>query len=477
MSEARPDDETKAIEGVPPESWESAVHAAQAIVRPLERFLHVEAASGILLLIAAAIAMIWANSPWHDSYHALWHTKVALGIGSYNFTHDLHFWINDGLMVIFFFVVGLEIRREIHSGELSDFKRASLPVAAAVGGMVVPALIYISFNRGSPDAMQGWGVPMATDIAFAVGVLALLGKRVPAALRVLLLALAIIDDVGAILVIALFYSSGVTLIGLAMAALGVMIILAMQRFGIRSPLLYVFPGIVVWAGMLQAGIHPTIAGVIIGLLTPVRPWLGGKRFLDAADRAITEFKEKLRPDVDQHDLAVPLGHLKQARREALSPVLRLELALHPWVSFVIMPIFALANAGVTLGGMSMGSGNEAAVGLGVGLGLALGKPVGIVAASLLAVWVGLSALPRGLDWRGLLVVGMVGGIGFTMALFIAALAFPSNAELLAVAKVAVLIGSAAAGVMGLVFGVIFLPRTHPKDIAQTVREAELSTEM
>lgn len=445
----------------PPEAWERACAAAQTIVKPLKRFLHVQAASGILLLIAAVAAMIWANSPWQHSYHHLWHAPITLGFADFTFRTDLHFLINDGLMVLFFFVVGLEIRRELHEGELADFKRASLPIAAAVGGMAVPALVFLALNYSEPDALRGWGVPMATDIAFAVGVLALLGKRVSASLRVLLLALAIIDDVGAILVIALFYSTGVAFSGLAIAALGVLAIMIMQRLGIRSPLVYVPPGVVIWAGMLTAGIHPTIAGVVIGLLTPVRPWFGGRGFVKEANRSLETFRQQLRPEVDQHELARSLDRLDQARREAFSPVVRLEVAMHPWVCFFIMPIFAFANAGVTLGEVNIVSGSGVSLGAGIILGLALGKPIGIVGASFLVSALGLAQFPRGVDWRGLLVVGAVGGIGFTMSIFIADLAF-SNPELLGVAKLSVLVASLLAGTFGFVAGLLLLPKKHPR---------------
>ena len=250
-------------EALPPGTSFRARRFALQIVGPVGRFLHIEASSGILLLVAAVVALVWANSPWASTYEHLLHTQISLGFGEYAFTRTVHFWINDILMVVFFFVVGLEVRREMYEGELSEARRAALPIAAALGGMLVPAAIYFSLNAGSPGE-RGWGVPMATDIAFAVGVLALLGRRVPAALRVLLLALAIIDDIGAILIIALFYSSGVALSGLVIVAFGVATVVVMKRVGLRNPLLYVVPGILVWGGMLRAGIHPTIAGKITG---------------------------------------------------------------------------------------------------------------------------------------------------------------------------------------------------------------------
>ena len=442
----------------PPEAWEPARQAARSIMRPLERFLHVEAASGVLLLAAAVVAMVWANSPWQQSYVHLWHTPIGIQLGQFGFTRSLHFWINDGLMVIFFFVVGLEVRREIYGGELSDLKRATLPVAGAVGGMVVPAGIYLAFNA-SGTARQGWGIPMATDIAFAVGILALLGSRVPAALRIMLLALAIIDDIGAILVIALFYSEGISWLGLGVVAVGIGLVILMQRIGVRRTGAYVFSGLVIWAGMYGAGVHPTIAGVILGLLTPARAWFGRQGFVTTACAAIEEVKQAASDD-DPHAVTAPLARVARAGREAISPGSRLEAALHPWVAFGIMPLFALANAGVTVGSVDLTTAEGSLIALGIGIGLAFGKPVGIVAASLITSKLGLCQLPRGVGYRGLLVVGSVAGIGFTMALFIAQLAFPGIASL-SVAKLSVLVGSLVAGVAGILLGLLLLDPPAP----------------
>ncbi len=444
------------------------------LVRPVEKFLHVEASSGILLLVTAVIALLWANSPWAPTYEHLLHTPISVGFGEHIFTRTVHFWINEILMVVFFFVVGLEVRRELFEGELSTPRRAALPVAAALGGMLVPSAIYISLTAGSP-AVRGWGIPMATDIAFAVGVLALLGRRVPAALRVLLLALAIIDDIGAILVIALFYSSGVAWSGLVIVGLGIVTVLVMQRVGVRNPFLYVAPGIVVWGGMLHAGIHPTIAGVILGLLTPVRSWFGHEGFVVETERALDSLRSKAASEKDTRKLLPELERINIARREAVPPVTRIEAALHPWVAFGIMPLFALANAGVALGGLGDGSSEATGIALGVGLGLVVGKPLGIVAFSWLAVRIGLASLPRGVSWAGVLIVGCVAGIGFTMSLFIGALAF-MDASMLAIAKLTVLAASAFAGMVGLVVGYRFLPRGPSTDVAGTTPDdAERST--
>jgi NhaA family Na+:H+ antiporter len=462
-------------QSVAPETWAPARRVAAKILGPLERFLHVEAASGIVLLVAALVALAWANSPWSSSYEGLWHTPITVGFGSHVFTQTLHFWINDGLMAIFFFVVGLEIRREMYEGELADLKRAALPVAAAIGGMIAPALIYFAFNTG-PESRQGWGIPMATDIAFAVGVLALLGKRVPPALRVLLLALAIIDDIGAILVIAIFYSSGFSWTGLLVAAGGVLGVLALQRLGVRQTLAYLVPGAVLWMGMFDAGVHPTIAGVILGLLTPVRAWFGKHGFVAAAHEAVEDFRASARDKDDVQELLPPLRRLKHAHREALAPVVRIQAELHPWVAFAIMPLFALANAGVSLQGLEMDSAVSLTVVLGVALGLLIGKPVGILLASFATVKLGICALPRGVAWRGILLVGLVAGIGFTMAIFIAGLAFPGDG-LLAASKLAVLLASGLAGVIGLVAGRVVLPAQPAPGGATTVSEAEARADL
>ncbi|WP_433936483.1 Na+/H+ antiporter NhaA [Sorangium cellulosum] len=458
-----------------PGTWAPARRLAQRVLGPLDRFLHVEAASGIVLLIASVIALAWANSPWGDAYEHFWHVPITIGVGSFVFTQSLHFWINEGLMTIFFFVVGLEIRREIHEGELADLKRAALPIAAAVGGMIAPALLYLSLNA-SPASRHGWGVPMATDIAFAVGVLALLGKRVPPALRVLLLALAIIDDIGAIIVIALFYSSGVAWTGLLIAAGGGLAVLVLQRFGVRRPAAYVAPGAVLWWGMFRAGVHPTIAGVVVGLLTPVRSWFGSHGFLTAARRALDEVGEVAEREGHRADeLLSPLRQIKTAQREALPPVVRLQATLHPWVAYGIMPLFAFANAGVRVDGSSLGHGASGTILLGVMLGLVAGKPLGVFLASFAMVRLGVCALPRGVGWPGIAVVGCVAGIGFTMAIFIAGLAFNDAAQL-AAAKLGVLLASAVAAMIGLLVGRLVLSGAPVPGAARTLQEAETSAE-
>jgi NhaA family Na+:H+ antiporter len=454
----------------PPGSWPFAHKLVRKALGPVESFLAIEAASGIVLLATAVIALLWASSPWRELYAALWHTPIGIRLGPWSFERDLHFWINDGLMTVFFFVVGLEIRREMHRGELSELRRALLPVVAALGGMLVPAAIYFGFNRGLPSA-NGWGVPMATDIAFAVGVLAILGKRVPPALRILLLALAVIDDVGAIVVIAIFYSSSLSWVGFTVGLAGLGGVFALQKLGARSPWLYLAPGMLVWAGAYAAGIHPTIAGVILGLLTPVRVWFGTAAFAAVAERKIDSLRDR---DASEHDVLSKLDDIDRARREAVSPLDRLQHALHVWVAFVIMPLFALANAGVTLGQATLdGAGRPVLVG--VVLGLVVGKPIGVIGLPWLASRVGLVRLPKGVGWRHVAVVGLCAGIGFTMALFIAGLAFGDSAVMPA-AKLAILGASAIAGVAAIIVGRLVMRGEVVDGAARDEHEAEQSTE-
>ena len=453
----------------PPGVWLPARRVAQAMARPIERFLRIQAASGIVLLAVAAVALIWANSPWSHTYYAFWHTPIRIGIGGWTMEESLHFWINDLLMTVFFLLAGLEIKREMVQGALSHPRRAALPIAAAIGGMVVPAAIYAALNATGPGS-GGWGVPMATDIAFAVGVLMLLGKRVPAALRVLLLAFAIIDDVGAILVIAVFYASGFHLAGLAVAGTGLVVLLVYRRVGVRPGVAFMLPLLLLWAGLLQAGIHPTIAGVILGLAVPVHSAVGPEGFIKVAQHALTDFQERVKANEPDEELVEPLNKIAAAQREAVSPAFRGEILLHPWVAYGVMPLFALANAGVNISGLDLGDTGAATVFAGVTLGLLVGKPAGVLFVSWVAVRLGLCVLPRGVDWRGMLVVGLAGGIGFTMAIFISELAF-GGTSLLAVAKLGVLAATALAGGAALLMGRVLLPREQPLEVASITDSA------
>lgn len=463
------------VSAAPPEAWEPLARLTELARRSLDRFLRIEAASGVLLLVAAAVALIWVNSAWGDSYVQLWRTPLGIRIGAFRFERTLEWFVNDGLMVIFFFVVGMEIRCEIHDGELSDWRRAALPTGAALGGMIAPALLYVAIAGAAPTR-SGWGVPMATDIAFAVGVLALLGPRVPAALRVLLLALAVIDDLGAILVIAIFYSSGVSAYGFLIAGLGIAGILAMQFFGIRRKPAYIGPALAAWAGIYVAGVHPTIAGVIVGLLTPVRAWLGQEGFVAGVRAEINRLSRTDASSLPAPELAESLRRVDVDRREAMSPAESLIEALHPLVAFVIMPIFALANAGVSLSGLTLDVASTK-VAVGVSVGLLVGKPVGVLLISGILLRLGVAALPRGLSLRHLIVLGIVAGIGFTMSLFIAQLGF-TDSKLLSAAKLGVLIASAIAALLGLGLGRWLLrPIEEHTGAARTADDAERSTDL
>jgi Na+:H+ antiporter, NhaA family len=457
----------------PPEAWEPLQRLMRAATRPLERFLRIEAASGVLLLLSAAVALVWANSRWSEGYARLWRTPFGIRVGDFVFERSLDWVVSDGLMVIFFFVVGLEIRRELHCGELSEWRRAALPATAALGGMLVPAGLYLTLAR-TPETSSGWGVPMATDIAFAVGILTLLGKRVPAALRVLLLALAVIDDLGAIVVIALFYSSGVALSGLLVAAAALGMVLVMQRLGVRAKLAYVLPALLAWGGVYAAGIHPTIAGVMIGLLTPVRAWLGPDGFVADVRKELKHLEQAAPSSLSAHELVGSLHHVDKARREALSPAESLIESLHPWVAFVIMPVFALANAGVVLEGASLDA-TSWRVATAVAGGLVIGKPVGVLLACWLMLRTKIARLPTGITPRHLVVLGSVAGVGFTMALFIAQLAFV-DVRLLAAAKLGVLVASVIAAAAALLLGRLLLT-TSAAGSAQTADEAESSTDV
>lgn len=430
-----------------------AQQLARRAFATLERFLHVEAVSGFVLLLAALAALAWANSSLADSYDALWHTPLTFGVGSMVFSQSLHFWINDGLMTIFFLVVGMEIRREIHEGALASLRQATLPMAAAVGGVVVPALIYLAFAH-VPQEQNGWAVPTATDIAFAVGVLALLGKSIPSNVRIFLLALAIIDDIIAVLIIAIFYSGGLDYAGFGVAIIGILLVVGLQKIGVGSAYAYVIPGAITWLGVLMTGAHPTLAGVVLGLMTPVRSAPMGERPVDAVKRFSNDlFGSAKAPEQDISNLIDPLKRLRFAQREMVPPVVRVQSALHPWVAFVIMPLFALANAGVGLSGVDLSSEGPYHVMLAVTLALVLGKPLGIVGISWLMVRLGWCELPKGVTWSGITLIGLLAGIGFTMSIFIANLAFVDPGALGA-AKLGILTGSLIAATVGLLWGAV-----------------------
>ena len=397
------------------------------LLSPLESYMSVEAMAGVVLVAAALMAFAWANSPWSDAYLAMKNAHAGISAGAWHFDHSLVHWVNDGLMAVFFFVVGLEIKRELLVGELSDARRAGLSFIAALGGMVVPASIYAVLAWGSPS-IRGWGVPMATDIAFALGLISLLGERVPSALKVLLTALAIVDDLGAVLVIAVFYTHGLSFTNLLMSLFVLVIAFIYGRRKGGRPLVFAVLGLLAWYFMFASGVHATVAGVLLALTVPLRRQVPAEGSSDASRAA------------------------GEAVEHAHSPLHRFEHALHPWVAFAIMPVFALFNAGVPVGG-STGFPLAAPHVSGAFLGLVIGKPIGILLFSYLGVRLGLAALPDGVNWKGIACIGLFGGIGFTMSLFIGNLAFGEGA-LLEQTKTAVLSASLLAGGAGMLFAVL-----------------------
>ena len=435
----------------------SAQRMAAKAFDALEHFLHIEAVGGIVLLAAAAVALIWANTTVDITYEAFWHLPLDISFAGRGISYTLHFWINDILMTIFFLVVGMEIRREMHDGALADLRQAALPCGAALGGVAVPAMIFLAINS-TEELRRGWAVPTATDIDFAVGVLALLGRSIPSSVRVFLLALAIIDDIVAVIIIALFYSNGLDPQGFMIAGVGIAMVLFLQWIGIGAAYAFVIPGAVLWFGLHKAGAHPTLAGVILGLMTPVHINRSVEHSVGTAQSAIKDFAERKQTgSTNTHELMRPVKQLKHAQRELLPPVVRVQMALHPWVAFGIMPLFALANAGVNLKDIEFASDASAAVMIGVSLALVFGKPLGVVLMSWLLVRFGGCRLPDDMNWRWVLLIGCLAGIGFTMSIFIAGLAF-ADKFLLDAAKLGVLAGSTLAGLIGLIYG--FLLKQH-----------------
>ena len=420
----------------------------ERFTRPFQEFAARETSGGILLLLSTLTALVWSNSRWAKSYFALWHTTVSVGFSDFTLSRDLHFWVNDGLMAVFFFVVGLEIKRELLVGELASPRQAALPIAAAVGGVLVPALVYSALNIGGPGA-AGWGIPMATDIAFVIGVMALLGPRVPMGLNVYLTALAIVDDIAAVLVIAFFYTAQITWGALAVAAICVVALLAVNRLAVRHPLPYALLGLLLWLAVLRSGVHATIAGVLLAMTIPSWTELNPSEFLLRSRTVLDHFERTAR-----NEKTVMNDDEQQAAIEALEdsceqvqPLLhRMEHGLHPWVTFLIMPVFALANAGVAFHG-DVFTTLVQPVPLGVVLGLLLGKPIGITLASWLAVRSRLGSLPDGITWVQIHGAGWLGGIGFTMSIFVAGLAFKDEA-MLNMAKLGIFTASLLAGIVG-----------------------------
>lgn len=416
-------------------------------MKPINKFIKNESTGGIVLFISAVVAIVWANSPWADAYHHLWEYTFTIGFENFGMTQTLHHWINDGLMAMFFFVIGLELKREIMGGELSNPRNAILPLVAAVGGMVVPALIYVAFNHESPE-LNGWGIPMATDIAFALGVLALLGKRIPLSLKIFITALAIADDLGAVLVIAFFYTSDISFLNLGIGA-GFIALLAGANFiGIRKPLFYGIIGICgVWLAFFMSGVHATIAGVLAALTIPARAKVDEIDFTQKLKSYTNEFIA-IPPNnvslLEPQQLYV-IEKIKTLTKEADTPLQRLENGLHGIVAFIVMPLFALANAGITLHASSFN--NIHPVAIGTLLGLFVGKFFGVVGFSWLMVRAKLASLPADLQWRHIVGAGFLAGVGFTMSLFVANLAF-EDAEFINQAKLGILAASLISGVLG-----------------------------
>ena len=417
---------------------------ARRVGKPVRRFLHVEASGGVVLLLAAIAALIWANSPWSDSYYNFWHTDIELVIGSYHMGGESHHLtletlVNDALMAIFFFVVGLEIKRELVSGQLKDPKAAALPVIAAIGGMVFPAVVYVAFNS-SGDATSGWGIPMATDIAFAVGVISLLGDRIGRPLKVFLLSLAIADDIGAIIIIAIFYSSDLSLSWFITALIIMGIIILLRRLHIWYIPIYIALGTALWLATFESGVHATIAGVVLGLATPAKPQQTKEEGL-AALEWLRDKGENIYP-VDVRLTAMEL------RESQVSVAERIESALHPISSFIIIPIFALANAGVNMGDGLLQDAASSPVTWGVGLGLIIGKIFGITFMTWLGMKLPFTTAPSELNFLSLLGLAATAGIGFTVSLFITNLAF-DDMTIINESKIGILFASVLAGILGL----------------------------
>ena len=432
----------------------------QTLLRPFQSFFKTEAAGGIVLMAAAVVALVWANSPFAGAYTDLWATYVTVGAGAFEISKPLLLWVNDGLMAIFFFVVGLEIKREVLTGELAEPRKAALAIAAALGGMAVPALLYTAVTLGT-DRAVGWGIPMATDIAFALGVLALLGSRAPLALKVFLTAVAIVDDLGAVVVIALFYTAEVKVGALVLSLALVGLLAVLNRLGVQRPSVYGLIGLVAWVAMLKSGVHATIAGVLVALTIPATRRIDETAFFERASAMLERFRAGLTPGnaVPDADQMHAVHSLEQACEDVEPPLERLEHGLHGLVAFGIMPVFALANAGVAFGA-DLGALATDTVALGIALGLIVGKPLGVMTLAFVSVKLGLAALPAGVTWRHLLGVSFLTGIGFTMSIFIANLAFGAG-PLLDSAKLGILVASIASGVLGALMLLRLPPTVAP----------------
>ncbi len=417
-------------------------------VRPVQEFVQTESASAVLLILAAAVALIWANSPWNHEYERLLNANISIDLAIWAVEGSLHFWINEVAMVLFFFVIGLEIKREITIGELSDPRVMAAPIAGAIGGMLLPLGLFLLIAQG-PETRDGWAIPMATDVAFALGIATLFASRVPIGLRAMLLTFVIVDDIGTVFVVAVFYSSDIQILQVLLTCALVAWMMVLYQLGVRSMLVFATVGLVAWGAILESGIHPTTLGAVLGFLTPWRPPVPLDGFVRTARRLLDRFSTGGRsPDS-------PLGHdqvvdallgLSDLSSNAVPHVDRLEHQLHPWVAFLVIPAFALANAGVTFDGQGVSEAFTSSVTWGVIVGLVVGKPVGLVGATWIAVKLGASR-PAGVTWQGIWAIGLVAGIGFTVALFVADLAF-ADPDLLKYSKIGILAAFAVAGPFG-----------------------------
>jgi NhaA family Na+:H+ antiporter len=426
--------------------WEKAF---KKVSTPFEEFLHAQTTTGLILILMTVLALLLANSPLYETYSHFFHMYIDLNVGSWKLSHSLHHWINDGLMAIFFFLIGLEIKREITAGELSNIKVAMLPILAAIGGMVFPAIIYTSLNYGTAGA-GGWGIPMATDIAFAISALVLLGKRVPTALVTFLVALAIVDDLGAVIVIALFYTDTINLMPLGLAGLMFLVMITFNRFGIHMILPYFVVGLFMWFFMLESGVHATIAGVLAALAIPSTPKRVPSTFAKDTRKLLDEYEEyPVNETLELHEKQKKiLTNIQDKIDEVGTPAARLEHGLHLPVALLVIPIFALANAGIKIDFSSIGETILEPVSLGIIGGLILGKVIGIFGVSWLAVKMKIAQLPKGSSFSQVFGVAFLGGIGFTMSIFVADLAFIGNEDLIFQAKIGILTASLFSGLFG-----------------------------
>lgn len=421
--------------------------ALVVVMRPFQAFFRASSASGIVLLVATLLAMIWANSPWAELHHRVFGAEGALRVARFSLDAPVHWWIDDALMAIFFFLVGMEIKRELVVGELRTFRRAILPAIAALGGMLVPAAIFFAFNRHGAGR-PGWGIPMATDIAFALGCIAVVRGRVPTSLAVFLTALAIFDDLGAILVIAVFYGQGVHWLWLAAGAAATLVLVLMNLFGVRSPLPYALVGIVLWYLVLRSGIHATIAGVVLGLTIPSRGVRHPREVIGEIEGEIDRLRAALQGEEDEDEGNAALREIEARLEDVQPPLNRLAHGLEAPVSFLIVPLFALANAGIALSHVGRHD-LVSPVTLGVALGLLLGKPIGVFLFTVVAVKLGIAPRPEGSNLRQLFGISILAGIGFTMSLFISGLAFAANPELQDAAKLGIVAASTLSAVVGI----------------------------